>query len=45
MNSEAFAIWSSLFDEEMKNVWLTECKEFKCAAMALHALKKELKSK
>lgn len=45
MNSEAFAVWSSLFDEGVKNVWLTESKELKCAAMVLHALKRELKSR
>lgn len=45
MNTEAFTVWTSLFDDEIKTTWTAECKELKCAAMVLCALKKELKSK
>lgn len=44
MNSEAFAVWSSLFDDGVKTAWITECRELKPAAMVLYALKRELRS-
>lgn len=44
MNSEAFVAWTSLFNESLGDIFVSEQRELKKVAMIIGALKNEFKS-
>lgn len=45
MNSEAYAAWTSLYDDSLAEIFVSEENELKRVAMILRALKQEFSSK